>query len=240
MNPNNAGQEKGKPFVTRRQMLQRLGGFSVVAAGLLVLPAARATAGNMSPILPLLLDDSTSPPGPDPGSLSEGFESGDFSTYPWVQGGSAPWIIVSSDKYQGSYAARSGVVVHGSASELSITRTFAQQGYISFYRKVSSEASYDFLLFLCDEIEKARWSGVVAWSRVEYAVTAGTHTLKWKYSKDASVNGNDDCAWIDEILFTPQSSYTDWSNYSDAWSNYSDTWNNYSDYGVWAAWMQSF
>ena len=40
----------------------------------------------------------------------------------------------------------------------------------------------------------------MAWSRAQYAVTAGTHTFKWQYHKDTSVSSGSDCAWIDFVI----------------------------------------
>jgi len=34
-------------------------------------------------------------------------------------------------------------------------------------------------------------------------VSAGTHTFKWLYNKDYSVNAGEDCAWVDYIVLPP-------------------------------------
>ena len=72
---------------------------------------------------------------------------------------------------------------------------------ISFWLKVSSEKDYDVLIFTIDGIEKGRWSGDVAWTKVSYPVTAREHTFAWKYSKDGEVSKGSDTAWIDDIIF---------------------------------------
>ena len=72
---------------------------------------------------------------------------------------------------------------------------------ISFYYKVSSESSYDFLTFYIDGVQMDEWSGDEGWSQTSYPVTAGTHTFKWEYSKDMSVSNGEDCAWVDYIVF---------------------------------------
>jgi hypothetical protein len=43
----------------------------------------------------------------------------------------------------------------------------------------------------------------VAWTQATYPVTVGSHTFKWSYTKDISVNSGSDCAWIDEVVFPP-------------------------------------
>jgi hypothetical protein len=72
---------------------------------------------------------------------------------------------------------------------------------ISFYRKVSSGDSYDFMRFYIDGSLKKSWSGSIDWGREVFAVQAGSRTFKWVYSKDGMISQYDDCAWIDNIVF---------------------------------------
>ncbi|MHC4540883.1 MAG: DUF4397 domain-containing protein, partial [Planctomycetota bacterium] len=74
-------------------------------------------------------------------------------------------------------------------------------GEISFYRKVSSEASFDYLRFYIDGEEQDRWSGEEDWTEVSFPVTEGRRTFRWEYSKDGSASDADDTAWIDDIVF---------------------------------------
>ncbi|MCK4655259.1 MAG: T9SS type A sorting domain-containing protein [Candidatus Cloacimonetes bacterium] len=76
-------------------------------------------------------------------------------------------------------------------------------GNISFWKKVSSEATYDFLRFYIDGSLQEQWSGEDDWSEEIYLITFGTHIFEWKYVKDTYVTGGDDCAWIDYIVFPP-------------------------------------
>lgn len=41
------------------------------------------------------------------------------------------------------------------------------------------------------------------WSRSAYYLTAGTHTLLWRYTKDYSISQGEDAAFIDFIVFPP-------------------------------------
>jgi hypothetical protein len=82
-----------------------------------------------------------------------------------------------------------------------VTIDIPEDGDISFWRKVSSEATYDCLKFYIDNNETGSWSGEVGWSGVSFPVTSGNHTFKWTYSKDVSQVGGNDCAWLDDILF---------------------------------------
>ena len=134
------------------------------------------------------------------GLIVEDFETGDFSAFDWEFGGDADWTITSADPYEGSYCAKSGTINHNKTSELMITLDVPGDNNISFFRKVSSEAAYDYLRFYIDGSLKSEWAGEVAWSEVSFPVTAGQHTFKWEYFKDANTSSGQDCAWIDFVI----------------------------------------
>ncbi|MCQ2321295.1 MAG: C25 family cysteine peptidase [Bacteroidales bacterium] len=138
------------------------------------------------------------------GNVTEGFETGDFSSFDWnLNGYTNPWRVVSENPFEGDYCAKSGNINGNQKVELSIEITTAMNTEISFYKKVSSEANYDKLFFYIDGQEKGNWSGEVAWSQETYAIAAGTHELKWSYSKDVAMDSGSDCAWIDNVVFPP-------------------------------------
>ena len=130
----------------------------------------------------------------------EDFESGDFSSFPWIHSGNTNWIITSGEKNSGNYSAQAGIISNSQSSSLEVTLDCVS-GNIEFYRKVSSEATYDKLKFYIDEVEVDNWSGFQDWSQVSYPVSAGTRTFKWTYSKDGSLSSGSDTAWIDDITF---------------------------------------
>ncbi|MCB5267075.1 MAG: Ig-like domain-containing protein [Candidatus Cloacimonetes bacterium] len=134
---------------------------------------------------------------------SEGFETGDFSAYEWVNNSSVPWTIQSSEKLSGTYAAKSGAISSNGTTELSLTLNVLSSGNVSFFNKVSSEANYDFMRFYIDGVEQAFWSGEVDWALRSYPVTAGFRTFKWAYTKDFGWSSGSDCAWLDHITFPP-------------------------------------
>ncbi len=130
----------------------------------------------------------------------EGFESGDFTAYAWQFSGNSDWTIDTANPYEGSYCAKSGAIGNQQTTELSVTMD-VNDGVISFFRKVSSESSYDFLEFYIDGNMQGQWSGEMNWDQVSYNVSSGTHTFKWVYDKDYTVSGGQDCGWIDNIYF---------------------------------------
>jgi hypothetical protein len=132
----------------------------------------------------------------------EDFESGNFESFEWYTGGNAPWYVDNQmPPFEGSFAARSGVVTDNQSSSLYLDYDVAFPDTLSFYFKVSSEYDYDFLHFSVDGEELARWSGEVDWTRYSVLLDPGTQTLSWLYSKDYSVSNGEDCAKIDYIIF---------------------------------------
>ena len=60
-----------------------------------------------------------------------------------------------------------------------------------------------------DGVEKTSLSGSSSdWTQKTYVVTAGTHTLKFEYSKDYSNSTGQDAAWIDNLRLPLKSSVT--------------------------------
>ncbi len=137
------------------------------------------------------------------GLVSEDWESGNFAKFSWVQASSKPWVISNVLPYEGLYCARTDTLLDNESSSIQISMNVLSDDSISFYKKVSSEATYDFLQFFIDDVNIDEWSGTLAWSRSAYPVSAGTHTFRWTYVKDYSTAAGEDKAWIDYILFPP-------------------------------------
>ncbi|HPE58284.1 MAG TPA: C25 family cysteine peptidase [Bacteroidales bacterium] len=135
------------------------------------------------------------------GLIVEDFETGDFTAYEWDFDGDADWTITNANPYEGTYAAKSGAISDQQESVLMISMDVSVDDEISFFYKVSSEASYDYLRFYIDNQMMGEWAGEAGWSEVSFAVTAGEHTFKWAYEKDQSVSNGSDCAWVDYITF---------------------------------------
>jgi len=81
-------------------------------------------------------------------------------------------------------------------------------GIIRFYWKVSSQLGGDYVEFFIDSVRQARISGTTDWQGQSYTITgSGTHTLKWRYTKNGWGTGGSDCAWVD---YVQSPSPTDW------------------------------
>ena len=91
--------------------------------------------------------------------------------------------------------------VSNSTASAQVTGFIPNDGQVSFYSRISSEGGYDFGRFYIDGQEMENWSGAGNWEIHTYEITAGEHTFKWAYTKDVSVNGNEDCFYVDNINF---------------------------------------
>jgi autotransporter-associated beta strand protein len=126
----------------------------------------------------------------------------------WATSGNATWFPQSAVTNDGIDAAQSGLITHNQTSSVSTTLTGA--GTLTFFWKVSSETSYDFLRFFLNGVEQtgslARISGNVDWVKKTVTIPAGTNSVEWRYTKDGSVDSGSDAAWLDQVVFIPQSS----------------------------------
>lgn len=139
-------------------------------------------------------------------NLAEDFESGNLIKLPWAASGNGFWTAKTTTKHGGLYSAEAPVsIVDSQSASLEVPVTCVD-GNVTFWYSVSSEANYDFLTFYVDGVQKGKWSGTVTWTQATVAVTAGTHTFKWVYSKDSSVSSGSDTAWVDDIVFPTVSS----------------------------------
>jgi hypothetical protein len=135
------------------------------------------------------------------GRIRESFESLSFNVFPWINVSNVPWIITKTNPYDGVASARSGQITHSGSTSLVIRTEFAKDDTLKFAYMVSSEPVYDYLSFRLNDVEIFRNSGEITWTDAAVPVTAGLNKMEWRYSKDQSVQGGADCAWIDFIDF---------------------------------------
>ncbi len=111
--------------------------------------------------------------------------------------GNGIWAYQTGTTYYGGDAAQSPVISHSQSATMATT--ISGKTTVRFWWKVSSETNYDFLKFYIDDVLQHKISGVTEWAEKAYAVTSGTHTLKWIYSKDSSGSSNSDTGWVDKL-----------------------------------------
>lgn len=128
------------------------------------------------------------------------FETGPFWCLPYNFGSQYPWHLDNTGSYNGQYALRSASIPDDGVSEVALTFEAQTADTLSFYLYVSCEESYDFFkVFLNNQLHQ-QWTGEVPWQRYAIPVTAGQHTVRWRYEKDYMISAGEDAALIDQIV----------------------------------------
>lgn len=130
------------------------------------------------------------------------FEKGTLTEYTLT--GSYNWTNQTTTVNGGIYAARSGNITDSQSSciERTVNTTNASGSLtLTFWWRVSSESSYDYLRFYIDGSQQNSISGSTSWAQKTYSLSnSSNHILKWCYTKDASNTVGSDAGWIDDIV----------------------------------------
>ena len=110
----------------------------------------------------------------------------------------ADWTVVSDAAFAGLWSLKSGTVGDLQTSATQVSGNF-RDGFVRFRDKVSSEPASDFLRLYVDGVKKGEWSGTLDWNQAGTFITAGSHTIAWKYEKNNSGSAGSDAAWIDSV-----------------------------------------
>jgi len=138
----------------------------------------------------------------------------------FAAGGNLPFATTSATTHDGVDAAANGDI--GDGQESWMETLVRGSGTLSFWWKVSSEQGYDFLRIVIDGTEMERISGEVGWTKKSYPISAGgIHTIRWRYTKDGSSDGDSsDTGWVDQVTWTGESGGTGGGTYfaMEPWS----------------------
>ncbi|MEC7065015.1 MAG: hypothetical protein VXX05_02735, partial [Candidatus Thermoplasmatota archaeon] len=144
-----------------------------------------------------------------PQDWSYDFELGSFGPE-WSQSGTSNWAVRADTRLGGAQLAKAGTISHNQESGMTLDVSQLPASTGTFRYSVSSEGSFDYLLFCIDNTGctrysgySYRWSGTVNNGLQTFSIPASAQTLTWKYTKDGSVNSGSDTAWVDDIIITP-------------------------------------
>lgn len=123
-----------------------------------------------------------------------------------VTGGDGDWCRTTNTTHDGVAAIRSGEIGDGEQSWVKVQ--MLGPGTISFWWKADSEyykkTLLDFATFKVDGVEISKIGGASDWTQVTHDVSGdGLHTYLWTYAKNAQTAMGEDCAWLDELVWTP-------------------------------------
>ncbi|MDD5298373.1 MAG: choice-of-anchor D domain-containing protein, partial [Rhodocyclaceae bacterium] len=157
--------------------------------------SANLSLASNAPSSPYILPLSGT--GTTPAALNVALDASGSS---FTTGGDAGWFGQTATSHSGGSAARSGRVNANQSSWMETTITGPGDG--SFWWKVSSEFSYDFLSFYVDGVQMDTISGAVDWTQKKFSVGSGSHVLRWTYAKDQFYSSGADAGWVDGFSFT--------------------------------------
>ncbi len=142
------------------------------------------------------------------GTTTYNFEDGQMPAG-FTTGGDGSFYVQSGVAHGGSFSLKADSSIVDNESEYVQKTVVTSDGAsLSFWWKVSSEYYYDFLEFYIDGVLKHEISGSTSWAKKTYTLSAGTHTLKWQYTKDYSVTHYQDTGWVDDIVIDDSSEET--------------------------------
>ena len=138
--------------------------------------------------------------------LTEDFENWSNTPYNWQNDATYPWTVVSEGQ-DGSFALKSGNAgTDNSTSTIEVTVDIPVDGQFSFDlwsrgESTNDSQDWDVSRFYIDGEQMFQYGQHSGWESYSSDITAGTHTFKWTYKKDGSVNPTGDCFIIDNIVF---------------------------------------
>lgn len=156
-------------------------------------------SGPLSPEQIAFLYGNPGETAPSESSLGEALDASELN---WTTGGDAPWTVQTDTTYDGTDAAQSGVI--DDDQESWIETTVQGPGELTFWWKVSSEDGADHLEFTIDDDYQNDISGDWDWDQQTYQIEPGTHTLRWRYSKNSCCTDYDDAAYLDQVIYIPE------------------------------------
>jgi RHS repeat-associated protein len=137
-----------------------------------------------------------------PDELSEALDS----NLKFTTSGADFWHVAppgqSNQFYYDGDSAQSGTTSSGEESCLQTIVDSPNSETLKFYWKVSCQADVDYLEFYIDGVRQSpRITGETDWALQSYTLTAGIHTLKWRFINGGGSSGQE-CGWVDFVQWT--------------------------------------
>jgi hypothetical protein len=122
-----------------------------------------------------------------------------------IDGDGTEWLFEWWDGHSDEVSLQSGTIGDGEESRL--WTTVEGPGLISFWWKTSCEETsnsepQDHVEFRVDGVRVAWLDSETDWQKVEWFLAGNaedSHTLEWRYVKDAEGEAGDDRAWLDDV-----------------------------------------
>ena len=151
-----------------------------------------------------------------PGDLDEALNV-EGGTLTFANDATYPWEV------RDNYAVSGNAGVQSSTSTVTTTVELAEGEALFFNWSVSSESGWDKLIFSANGTAVRNISGVVDWTQFYYiAPAAGTYTFTWSYTKDGSVDRNNDEGYLDNVYVgeapeVPEADMYAFNSFEESW-----------------------
>jgi hypothetical protein len=110
------------------------------------------------------------------------FEAGIDVNFLLLNDGGANWSQQAGGGYDLSVSSAGVTLSDNQSSSMSLDVTNDVAFNIEFDFSTSTEAGWDFLEFLVDGVLVDSWSGETVWDTFVFPLTAGDHTVEWRYT----------------------------------------------------------
>ena len=120
----------------------------------------------------------------------------------WTSGGALPWRGQRNFTHAGAGAAQSGAIAENQESWLETT--VEGPGTLTFWGRVASTDN-NFLEFSTNDVRVIQASGIIGWTPMSQRLAPGRQTLRWRYAKVNNRSSGQDCGWVDQVRFVPDS-----------------------------------
>lgn len=171
---------------------------TLVSAGAGLIPAT----GSAASTLDALVTVGTDAPAVQVIIFDDGTIPADFA---WSSAGSGS-VLDRPDAVGGTTKALRFVDIGDSQESYFEIYATARPGnnILTVRYEVSSESGYDYFRIYIDDVEVWEEAGVGAgWSEYSTALSVGSRTIKFRYSKDSSADEGDDTAYLSKITVSP-------------------------------------
>ena len=168
----------------------------------------------------------------DPVSINFDFEDGVMPTA-FSNDATYPWTVEDADNGSAKCIKSGNAGVASSESSIILTQVLGEAGYIFFdfaaFGEGSDSNDWDKCRFYIDDILKFDYGNHDAWEEYFEELSAGTHTFKWTYKKDGSVNPTGDYFAVDNINIAEGTPCVPVSTLSVNGRTFVANWNGMSD-----------
>ena len=134
-----------------------------------------------------------------PAGIFDGFESGDFYQNMWINDGTSPWVITTTQPNTGTYCAKSTNTSMFSNSKISLAVNIPTSCVVSYYARVSCFPLNGCGFFIDNVQYGETLKGDVPWTRYTVAISPGNHILDWRYGNQLAEGEYDNAFYIDDI-----------------------------------------